>query len=490
MRERRPSDGRLGLWAGTYAVRSWVLRRRGESSLALTAGRRTLLEGAARAGGFLLSIAVARRLGVEMFGRYALALAVFSALQVLAGAGMQNWLVVSVGAARGSGNRLLLRGMAGSGLLAAALWGGFAMLSPLLGYGSTTRGFVLAVGLAAVPAAMAWAADGVLLGLGRAFQGAIGKAAASWVRLATAMALLAAGGGLAGLVSAVGAGEVVGLALVAFLALKVSAGTVQASASPPVWASAPYTVQTLLVVLFLRTDTLMLSVMKGETEVGTYGAAYRLLEAAFLVSSVLGTVALHRLSEAADRFKSAVSEAAWLAGLGGLLAAAVLSGASRQLVGLLFGSEFVDSGPVLGILGLAAFPHFLNTVLARCLWARGRIWWTVRVAGVNLVLNIVLNLALVPRWGARGASIATLVTLLGALGQNMWLLSRRERTAPVGPWLYKGLLGAAAVWVFLNAAGEHVHPAWLVVAPIAYCVLLYLLGERPSPDRTMPRDST
>jgi O-antigen/teichoic acid export membrane protein len=436
-----------------------------ESSLALTAGRRTLLEGAARAGGFLLSIAVARYLGVEMFGRYALALAVFSALQVLAGAGVQNWLVVSVGGGKGRGRALLLRGMTGSCLLAAALWGVFVVLSPVLGYGSSTKGFVLAVSLAAVPAAMAWSADGVLLGLGRAAQGAIGKALASWLRLGIALVLLGSGAGLAGLVSAVGAGEVAGLALVTFLALRAATATAQAATTPTFWASAPYTIQTFLVVLFLRTDTLMLSVMKGEVEVGIYGAAYRLLEVALLVSSVLGTVALQRLSEAADRFKHAVSEAAWLAGLGGLLAAAALSGASRQIVGLLFGSDFVYSGPVLGILGLAAFPHFLNTVLARCLWARGRIWWTVRVAAVNLVLNIALNLVLVPRWGARGASVATLITLFVALGQNMWLLSRREQIAPIGPWLYKGLLAAAAVWVFLNAAGGHVHAAWLLVAP-------------------------
>ena len=105
----------------------------------------------------------------------------------------------------------------------------------------------------------------------------------------------------------------------------------------------------------------------------------------------------------------------------------------------------------------------------------------MRVAGVNLILNIVLNLALVPRWGARGASVATLITLFVALGQNMWLLSRRERVVPVGSWLYKGLAAAAAVWIFLRAAGGHVHPAWLLLAPVAYCLLLFLSGERSLP---------
>jgi O-antigen/teichoic acid export membrane protein len=444
------------------------------------------LEGAARAGGFLLSVLVARRLGVEIYGRYALALAFFSALQVLGGAGTRNWLVVAIARGSKGGRELLRRGALGSGSLVVVLWLGLLGASSLLGYSPPTRYFVLAVCLAAVPAAMAWSADGVLLGTGRPAHGAAGRAAASWAKLLVAAAIMSAGGNLRGLVYAIGLGEVIGLALLVALALKVLDRREDASTAPPMWASLPYTVQTLIVVLFLRTDTLMLSVMKGEAEVGAYGAAYRMVEVAFLVSASLGSVALRRLSESSEGFKSALAEVGWLAGLTGLLAGVALSGMGGPVVRSVFGEEFAYSGRVLGILGLAAFPHFLNTVSARALWARGKVWWTVRVAATNLVLNVTLNLVLVPRWGARGASAATVLTLLAGLAQNLWYLAVKERTVPVGAWLWRGLAAAAITLALLRSAGGNLHPGWLIGVPVVYCLVLFLLGERTYPGLRSP----
>jgi len=78
---------------------------------------------------------------------------------------------------------------------------------------------------------------------------------------------------------------------------------------------------------------------------------------------------------------------------------------------LLFGTEFIVSAPVLVLLAVATFIQALlsasGTVLTMSGYTRLALWNSLGA----FILNIILNIILIPRFGIYGAAWATLVSL-------------------------------------------------------------------------------
>jgi O-antigen/teichoic acid export membrane protein len=78
----------------------------------------------------------------------------------------------------------------------------------------------------------------------------------------------------------------------------------------------------------------------------------------------------------------------------------------------LYGTRYLDSAPVLSILSLG---YFFNTALGfngLTLKTFNKVRITVGIDIAAVVLNIALNLVLIPRWGAVGAAAGTCATLI------------------------------------------------------------------------------
>ncbi len=65
-----------------------------------------------------------------------------------------------------------------------------------------------------------------------------------------------------------------------------------------------------------------------------------------------------------------------------------------------------------------------NAVLFRSMLASDNERITLRVAGVNMLVSVALNVLLIPRWGAYGVAVASLFTTLIALLQNYYYAAR------------------------------------------------------------------
>jgi len=90
---------------------------------------------------------------------------------------------------------------------------------------------------------------------------------------------------------------------------------------------------------------------------------------------------------------------------------------------LVFGPRFVTAATALVILLWTIPVAFFRNVPQTALIAAGRQEWVFRFTLVSAVLNLALNLAVIPRWGMLGAALATLgteivrtaITLRGAI---------------------------------------------------------------------------
>jgi O-antigen/teichoic acid export membrane protein len=100
--------------------------------------------------------------------------------------------------------------------------------------------------------------------------------------------------------------------------------------------------------------------------------------------------------------------------IGGSIAL-VLWGFSNAIINLVYGEKFLSSIPVLDVLSWAILLFFVNFLLSNILITSGR----EMINAWNLigatVLNILLNLVWIPRYGATGAAWATLFCEVGLI---------------------------------------------------------------------------
>jgi O-antigen/teichoic acid export membrane protein len=177
-------------------------------------------------------------------------------------------------------------------------------------------------------------------------------------------------------------------------------------------ASLPFLLWNLTSGLTLRFDTFWLGVTRSAYETGLYTAAYQLFLYLGSICIPLYTLAYpvlaRRFAEDRPRFR----KAAWLSlGIMALvsgLAAAFLVTAAPALIHGLYGQAFAEAVPLASLLGYGLVPLALNRILAGVLIAGHREWF-VALSGVgSCLVNVGLNLWLIPIYGAIAAVYTTL----------------------------------------------------------------------------------
>lgn len=176
-------------------------------------------------------------------------------------------------------------------------------------------------------------------------------------------------------------------------------------------SAVPMVLSGIVLMIYLRIDQVMLGALASEAEVGFYAAAVRISEVwyfvpAAIVSSVFpGIVQLRATDEA--QFHQRLQRLYNLLAFLGYVVALPVTLLAPWLVRLLFGSAYQPAGPLLAVLIWAGL--FANLTVARNAhfialdWGRAQLW----TASAGAVANILLNLLLIPRYGAMGAAVAT-----------------------------------------------------------------------------------
>lgn len=439
-----------------------LLRKVGSSSLGFVAGR-------ALAG--LAGVLVLRALGPERSGVYGAALSFAALFSVGATLGLDSALAGAVARdPAGAGGRwsaglaqVALQALATAGLLALflRLGGGARVPSRLV----MTAYAVLAVN------ALGQVSAGAMQGLGRFGRQAVLGSLASGLNALGLALLLVAGG--------VGVMAVVRMAL---LTATLGAGIWWwgrpaeldwAWPRPRVMARSwraglPFALLTLGNLLFLKVDQVLLAYLVLPAALGLYVAAVRLVD--LLVPALVALFnPLHpHLAERFNRAAGGADEAAaearralerglkymaavsWPLGVGGSLLA-------PYLVQALYGPAFGGAAAALALLVWVAALSGLQGTLMQAVHGLGRTSLLATLYGVNFVVNVVLNLCFIPRYGILASAVISVTGELLNLAFLWWWCRRAglglsPRTllwpslpAALGMGLALGLLGPPAV---------------------------------------------
>jgi len=179
-------------------------------------------------------------------------------------------------------------------------------------------------------------------------------------------------------------------------------------------ASWPLILSGLANAINLRVDQLMLGTMVGPEAVGIYAAAARLSEVWYFVPVAIAASVFPAMvrAHAGDR----VAFQGWMGRLYDLMVALalpiaiVVSVLSVQLIFLLYGNGYAASAPILAIHVWAGPFVFLGAALSRWLIAEDRLRFSLVRHGAGALVNVGLNLVLIPPLGGVGAAISTLVS--------------------------------------------------------------------------------
>lgn len=234
--------------------------------------------------------------------------------------------------------------------------------------------------------------------------------------------------------------------------------------------AAPLLTSTLVWTLMESSDAILLGYFHNATAVATFRVVLPLARMNGIVSAVFSVMFLPLASRTMER--GARSElghlywrtALWMTVLTFPILVATMSFASTVTTGL-YGDAYAGSAPILALLALG---YFFNTALGfngLTLKVYGRLRYTVSVDIAMAVVNVAVNLVLIPRYGPLGAAVGTATTLVL---HNLLKQLGLQHFAGLG-WLPRRYLpiyvGLAAVAIALVGV-ELVLPRHLLVAAV------------------------
>lgn len=168
------------------------------------------------------------------------------------------------------------------------------------------------------------------------------------------------------------------------------------------------------VAIYYYTDSLLLRPLAGEAAVATYSVAYRLmtfgLMAPVLFSQVLFPVFTRCHVAGPHVLTIAVARATLVLALLAACGATMIAARAEDWLALVFGESYRDAAPALRVLCAAMAVVFLTYPHTTALIAAGRAATFTRITIIAAVLNVALNLVVLPRYGPLGAATTTLVT--------------------------------------------------------------------------------
>jgi len=393
-------------------------------------------------------VVIARAMGPEQFGAYALIFAMIEFLAVASGTGYADYLTREAAkderAGWGLALQLMLLRISIAIPLAAMEIGGLSLLH----YPHAVRAGTAWMALTMIPRSVSEAVQGVLRGIHRFGSFVAIELVLGGGLVVGAVVLFLRHGGLSMAIwTEVIAAAVAGAAGLAFLLRFKTREQIWLSGSDLVKRGSVFNVYSFVASLYDRFDVVLLSKLAGDYATGIYSVAYR----ALAMTQILPYSVLYSLLPSLSRNWDTKGERARLEKATGLLlsvafavvlATMVFAGPATRL---LLGPRYAESAVALKILIWAAILRYLNYALNTALLAAGRERVFITTSLVCLATNFIGNLIFIPMYSWRAAAVLTIVTELVLLVQNLYWIRRAAGEVAV-PW---GIARTSCVFIVL-----------------------------------------
>lgn len=236
----------------------------------------------------------------------------------------------------------------------------------------------------------------------------------------------------------------------------------------------PLFIITAFNVIYYRVDTLMISVMESSTEVGLYGASYKILEILVTVPGMFAGLLLPILTRYYNQdweyFGYIIQKGSQI--LFALGVPTVIGGIflSEEILLLIAGEEYVSATLTLQVLFGAIGVIFLSNLLSHVMIASHLQKQAMYIAIIGSVFNVGANLIFIYYYSFLGAAIATVLTEILVFGGFVFFIERSTHKSPrlslAYCWVIVSSMGMAGTLYILQMQGVH----FLIQIPLAALV--------------------
>ncbi len=175
-----------------------------------------------------------------------------------------------------------------------------------------------------------------------------------------------------------------------------------------------YILASMMVTLFQNTDHIMLKMISGDAENGFYSAAVASIGACqFIYAAIIDSFRPMILSckkAGSDNYEKNISTLYCIIIFLSLFQSVGFTLFANLIIKVLYGIEFLAAAPVLQVLVWYVAFSYMGAVRNVWILAEGKqsFLWKINLAGA--LMNVVMNLILIPYFGALGAAFASMVT--------------------------------------------------------------------------------
>ena len=206
----------------------------------------------------------------------------------------------------------------------------------------------------------------------------------------------------------------------------------------------PLAITRILRRVDLRIGTLLLVAMKTKYEVGLFHAVYKIAQSLMFITESVSAAIFPVFSKFSVSSRSsldlAYEKSFKFVLLMGIPLAIFFSCFSKPAVILVLGREYAEASAVLQIFGWVIAIMFLNAFMEKMLISGNKQSLVATCTAIILGVNILLDIALIPRFSYTGAAIATLVSEIVLFLLSFHFVSRYISSLKLSKVLVKPLV--------------------------------------------------
>lgn len=240
----------------------------------------------------------------------------------------------------------------------------------------------------------------------------------------------------------------------------------------------PIAVSIAFNLVYLKTDTIILSLYHSQSDVGIYGASFRFLEILIMIPTMFMGLVLPILSnywaqKNMVEFKKMLQTAFNVMVIAAIPMVAGTWILAEKIIVLISGKDFASAAPVLKIIVLASAIVFIGTLYGHTIVAINKQKKMIWAYALTAVTSLIAYFVFIPKFSYFGAAWATVFaeSLIAIICFAM--VVKTTKTWPDIKIIFKSLVASGAMLVVLYYVKNYSIVISIPLAIITYVSVLY-----------------
>lgn len=179
-------------------------------------------------------------------------------------------------------------------------------------------------------------------------------------------------------------------------------------------ASAPYALIGIFAMLMTNIDMYLIGYFLSVEQAGIYAAALRPISILYLLPGFISTAIFPTMNQLITSKEVSKTKLLLEKSITATLAVALPIVIGGIIVGypimrVIFGVEYVQSANTFKLLLLTLIPIFPGFILSNILFSYEKRWAPLIATGAGAIVNIILDILLIPKYGIAGSAFATVL---------------------------------------------------------------------------------